>query len=293
MPIKLPAALLNERMRPGDPYFNYCHWKYDPPAAGTGKLRPSALLYQAVAEMPHGDWVLETLRAIQTGIGDFRSVYGIKQIDGQWALEIYIYDYERQNRVVSIERLEAASLGRLTFPRSVDSRVPYFMFSFDLTEKAALQNGLLDSVHVYIGNPGSDVSSGIAYEFTNHSRQLENFYFFFDASRHQQEIVDKLECSVFLDSWSLPAEQLYLPELRNCHTICLANKRTCDTIYFSGVNVDQLLFFLAWQKYPAPFVRFVEEHHHELDHLLYDVGVDYRAINNRIEFLKHGIYGVF
>ena len=285
--------LLTERMKSGDPFLNYCHWPYDPPASGSGKLRPSVLLYKAVNEMPHSTWVTNSLQAIQRGIGDFRSVYGIKRIADQWALEIYIYDYERQDRLVSIARLQEATGGLLKFPQTVDPRLPYFMFSFDLTENAALQNGVLDVVHVYIGNPGSQVSSGIAYEFSASGRQLENFYFFFDAQKHQKEIVDKLECSVYCDAWRFSPDDLYRPELRDCHTICLANKRTCDTIYFSGVNIDQLLFFLNWQQYPDDYIRFVQERHHELDHLLYDVGVDYRANGAQIEFVKHGFYGVF
>ncbi len=47
-----------------------------------------------------------------------------------------------------------------------------------------------------------------------------------------------------------------------------------DTLYFFGANIDQLLFFLRWQQYPDGCIRFVEERHHELDHLLYEVGVD-------------------
>ena len=285
--------LLIERMKSGDPWLNYCHWPYEPPASGNGKLRPSVLLFKAVNEMPHAAWVTRILQAIRLGIGDFRSVYGIKRIDSQWALEIYIYDYERQGRLVSIERLEEATEGLLRFPETADPRLPYFMFSFDLTEQAAQQNGVLDVVHLYIGNPGSQVSSGIAYEFSAGGRQLENFYFFFDAQKQQKEIVDKLECSVYCDTWRVSLDDLYRPELRDCHTICLANKRTCDTIYFSGVNIDQLLFFLNWQQYPDGYIRFVEERHHELDHLLYDVGVDYRANGEQIEFVKHGFYGVF
>ena len=285
--------LLTERMKSGDPFRNYCHWPYDPPASGSGKLRPSVLLYKAVNEMPHSAWVTNSLQAIQHGIGDFRSVYGIKRIADQWALEIYIYDYERQDRLVSIERLQEATDGLLRFPQIADPRLPYFMFSFDLTENAARQNGVLDVVHIYIGNPGSQVSSGIAYEFSARGRQLENFYFFFDAQKQQKEIVDKLECSVYCDTWRISLDELYRPELRDCQTICLANKRTCDTIYFSGVDIDQLLFFLNWQQYPDDYIRFVEERHHELDHLLYDVGVDYRANGGQIEFVKHGFYGVF
>ncbi len=285
--------LFTERMKSGDPYFNYCHWPYEPAASGTGKLRPSVLLFKAVSEMPHAAWVSRILQGIQRGLGEFRSVYGIKRIDRQWALEIYIYDYERQGRSVSIERLEEATTGLLRFPRTADPRLPYFMFSFDLTEYAAQQHGVLDVVHVYIGNPGSQVSSGIAYEFSASGRQMENFYFFFDAQTQQKEIVDKLECSVYCDAWRVSLDDLYRPELRSCQTICLANKRTCDTIYFSGVDIDQLLFFLNWQQYPNDYIQFVEERHHELDHLLYDIGVDYRANGGQIEFVKHGFYGVF
>ena len=167
------------------------------------------------------------------------------------------------------------------------------MFSFDLTEHAAAQNGLLDAVHVYVGNPGSEVSSGIAYEFTQHGRQLENFYFFFDAQRHEMEIIDKLQCSVYFASWELPIQELYRSELKDCHTICLANKRTCDTIYFSGINVEQLMFFLDWQQYPEEFRRFVHDNRSQLDHLRFDAGVDYRGIDGKLQFVKHGLYGVF
>jgi hypothetical protein len=290
---RLPTTLVDERMRPGDPYLNYCHWPYESHCEGVGKLRPATLLYQAVSQMPHAEWMVGTLQAIQRGVGDFRCVYGVKLIDERWALEVYIYDYDRSDRVVSIERLQHACGGRLQFPDVVDSRIPYFMFSFDLTEDVAASDGRLPSVHVYIGNPGSDVSSGIAYEFTDTTRQLENFYFFFESQTHRQQILDKLECSAILDSWNQPIDELFRPELRDCNTICLANKRTCDTVYFSGVNIDQFLFFLNWQDYPADFVRFVRDRRDVLDHLLFDVGVDYCSINGTLKFVKHGFYGIF
>ena len=285
-------AFSDERMRPGDPYFNYCHWPYEPPVSGIDKFRPSVLLLRAIAEMPHGQWVAEAVRAIQCGLGNFRSVYGVKQIDGQWALEVYIYDYERVDRIASVERLSASTGKFLTFPK-VDPTIPYFMFSFDLTEQVAARDGQSDVVHIYVGNPGSTVSSGIAYEFTHSSRRLENFYFFFDAQTQQQEIIDKMECGVFFESSRISIDELLRPELKSCHTICLANKQMCDTVYFSGVNLEQFVFFLCWQRYPEEYIRFVRDNRRDLDHLLFDVGVDYRALDGHIEFVKHGFYGVF
>lgn len=288
-----PLPMPDERMRTGDPYFNYCWWPYHPGAYGEGKFRPSMLLYRVLQEMPHAAWMFETIQAIQRGLGDFRSVYGVKRVEGQWALEIYIYDYGRQERIVSIERLMTACGGSLKLPKSVDARIPYFMFSFDLTPAAAESGGMIDTVHVYVGNPGSTVSSGISYGFTADTRQLENFYFFFDAAEQKNEILNKITTGVFLDSWNLSAGLLLRPELMDCHTICLANKQTCDTVYFSGVNVDQFLFFLEWQRFPEHFVQYIRDNRHQLDHLLFDVGVDYRAVGGNLEFVKQGFYGVF
>lgn len=281
-------------MRPGDPYFNYCYWPYEPPANGVGKLRPSSLLFRAIQEMPEAAWLTEAIHRIQEGIGDFRSVYGIKQIDSRWSLEVYLYDYEREQRIVSIERLVAACQGHLTLPETVGAYVPYFMFSFDLDESVAAAAGKIDIVHVYVGNPGSTVSSGISYGFTRdpQATQLENFYFFFDA-RDREQIKDKIRCAAFLDEPNTLVPTLLRPELMDCQTICLANKRTTNTIYYSGVDIRQLQGFLQWQDYPQSFQQFVENHESELDHLLFDVGVDYQVRWNEVRFVKSGIYGVF
>ena len=66
-----------------------------------------------------------------------------------------------------------------------------------------------------------------------------------------------------------------------------------NTVYFSGVNVDQLLVFLNRLAYPAEIIRFVQENRGKLDHLLYDVGFDYVARGAGLEFVKSGYYGVF
>lgn len=284
----------DERLRAGDPYLNYCLWPYEPVANGNGKLRASSLLFRAIQEMEDTQWLYSAIRCIQSGLGDFRSVYGIKHQNGQWALEVYLYDYERQNRIVSIERLMAACGNFLQLPSTVSSHLPYFMFSFDLDSTVAEANGKMDLVHVYIGNPGSTVSSGISYGFTNNtqSTQLENFYFFFDAA-DRQAIADKISCSVFLDDSDTLLTTVLPSQLTNCHTICLANKPRSNTVYFSGIDIQQLLYFLEWQNYPDDFTHFVQQRQLDLDHLRFDVGIDYRVIDNKVLILKSGIYGCF
>ena len=58
-------------------------------------------------------------------------------------------------------------------------------------------------------------------------------------------------------------------------------------------NVDQLIFFLKRMDYPAELISFVEENRSNLDHLQYDVGVDYRMQGKDLVILKSGYYGIF
>jgi hypothetical protein len=64
-------------------------------------------------------------------------------------------------------------------------------------------------------------------------------------------------------------------------------------VYFSGVDVQQLLFFLKRLAYPEGLVSFVRQNLANFDHLLFDVGFDYRMEGGRLSILKSGYYGVF
>ena len=151
----------------------------------------------------------------------------------------------------------------------------------------------LDVVHVYVGNPGSAVSSGIAYAMRAGSTILENFYFFFDAASQLADVAGKIASSALFDDTRINVEAVLVPELRGCRTICLANKQTHDCIYFSGVDIDQLQWFLDWLQYPAAIIEFVRCNRDNLDHLLFDVGFDYRMEHGKLHIIKSGYYGVF
>jgi hypothetical protein len=79
----------------------------------------------------------------------------------------------------------------------------------------------------------------------------------------------------------------------DCGVIVVANKQHNDSVYFSRIRIGQLIFFLKWMGYPKPLVSFIEENRSKLDHLLYDVGYDYRMEGKDLKILKSGYYGVF
>jgi hypothetical protein len=282
-----------EPTRPGDRYADYCLWDYRPPRPTAGKLRSASLLrhsFDVAAAGPAADAICAALRE---GLGPFRTVWGVKLIDGRLSWELYFYDYERLERQVSIRRvmeiLRPFAGSALSFPESR----PYFMFSLDLDQALFAGRRGIEEMTVYLGNPGSSVSSGIGYNVGAEGIRLDNFYFFFDARREFDDIRAKVACSAHLDLPRAGLDDILWPELIDCQTIVVANKKFSDSVYFSRITVDQLLVFFERLAYPAEIRRFVAEHRDRLDHLLYDVGIDYVTRGGRVEIVKSGYYGLF
>jgi hypothetical protein len=281
-----------EYTTPEDQYYNYCWWPYQPVATVENKYRPVNLLFHSFLVAGIDARAFEIVRAIQQSIGRFRTVWGAKQLGDRLAWEFYFYDYARRERDVSITRVLKAIQPLVRCDIPVNESLPYFMFSIDINSDVASGSSAMDVIHMYIGNPGSTVSSGIAYALRADSTTLENFYFFFDAGRQLDKAAAKIACSARFDATRLTMDRVLWPELRGCHTICVANKQQSDTVYFSGVNVDQLRFFLKTLDYPSAITDFVDEHRGKLDHLLYDVGFDYSTRGDQLHFHKSGFYGV-
>jgi len=287
------AAARYEYATRDDPSRNYCLWDYAPAAPAEDKFRSVNLLYQSFEYAGIDPRAYDMVEALREAIGSFRTVFGVKQLPGRLAWEYYFYDYARQARDVSITKVLAALRPNARCAVRANENLPYFMFSLDLDAELARGERDMDVVHMYVGNPGSAVSSGIAYAVREGATVLENFYFFFDAESQQEAAAEKIRSSVYFDAGRISMDEVLVPELKGCQTICVANKQTHDCVYFSGIGVEQLLHFLDRLSYPPPIVSFVRENRGLLDHLLFDVGFDYRVESGRLAILKSGYYGVF
>jgi len=276
-----------------DPHFNYCLWNYHPVAPAAGKFRAVNLLYHSFELAGTSEQPYRFVDALRNSIGPFQTVFGIKLRDNQLGWEYYFYDYRRRERKVSISKVLDALQPFARCDVRPNENLPYFMFSIDVDDALVTGARELDVVHMYVGNVGSSVSSGISYALRPESSTMENFYFFFDAKTQLEEAANKIFCSAYVDVTKIHYNRILWPELRDCRTICVANKKTNDCVYFSGINVDQLLFFLKRVGYPEEIVGMVESNRGNLDHLLYDVGLDYRVEDGELRILKSGYYGVF
>lgn len=276
-----------------DPHLNYCLWPYTPQASSHEQLRSISLLNKSFALSSVENVFHDLTASISHAIGKFKTVWGVKWNGREFEWELYFYDYARRDRQVSVTSLFHAIQDVLPLGSgiSIDESLPYFMFSFNLSPSWS-PRAQIEVVNLYLGNPGSYVSSGLSYKITRKGREFANLYSFFNPEKHREEIIGKLESSAFGDPTS-HLEKLHWLQLSECDTICIANKESCDTIYYSGINVRQLLYFFNALDYPADLIEYLSLRRDLYHHLLFDVGMDFITDRSGVRLLKSGFYGVF
>jgi hypothetical protein len=87
--------------------------------------------------------------------------------------------------------------------------------------------------------------------------------------------------------------ELLPPWMFRCHKLCVANKRRADALYAARVTTTALERFLARHGWPRELAEFIRVHAGELDHLYWDVGVDFAREDDVVVAGKTGIYGFF
>ncbi|BAU91125.1 hypothetical protein MPPM_2520 [Methylorubrum populi] len=285
-----PARL--ELSAPGDRYADYCLWDYEPVGPTAGRLRSASLLWHSLACAGADPRLVAICDALRDGLGPGRSVWGAKLRDGVTTWEFYFYDYARLDRTVSVERVLAILAPFASCDLRYAGARPYFMFSLDLDAALARGERGLDRLNIYVGNPGTSVSSGLSYGLSAQGLVFDNLYSFFDAARERDAIRAKAACSAHLDLPGLDLDAILWPELMRCGVVVVANKRLCDGVYFSRVGVDGLIAFLDRLAYPAAIRDFVRGERRRLSHLLFDVGIDYAVIDGRLTVTKSAYYGL-
>jgi hypothetical protein len=282
-----------EITRPEDPFLDYCLWQYQPVAGIGEKFRSINLLLQSFNVAGADARILELCTSLRDGIGDWRTVWGVKNTGGELSWEFYFYDYKRREREVSISRVCEIFRKFTGCNLKINEDCLYFMFSIDIDNDLVAGRKNLDQINVYLGDVSDYVSAGICYLLNKDGLRLDNLYHFFDAASDMDAIADKIVSSLHLTLSDFDINTILLPEFLNCKTIVVANKKFNDGIYFSRIGIDQLIIFLRKMNYPEALVELAAGDRNRLDHLLYDVGIDYRMENGEIRYLKSSYYGVF
>jgi len=276
-----------------DVFYDFCLWEYKPAVPYENKFRSVDLLFHSFDVVGVNERIFDFVQAIREGIGLSHTVWGVKRLGDDIRWEFYFYDYRRREREKSMTKVLEIIRPFIRCEVKPNENYHYFMFSIDIDDNLISRARDLEEIHMYIGNPGSTVSSGICYLLTKGGTKLENFYFFFDAKKEMEDILGKIACSAYIDTTRIHIDRILWPEMIGCRVIVVANKQGNDAVYFSRINLDQLVFFLKRMNYPGQLISFIEKNRSKLDHLQYDVGYDYKMDGKDLMILKSGYYGIF
>ncbi len=281
-----------EASRADDRYYDYTLRPYQPVAATQGKLRSENVLVETFAREGVEREGLAVVEALRASLGGFRTVWGVKHHArrAQLGWELYFYDPQRTREVISLP----AVLGALAPLVKIDAAavdLPWHMFSIELSP-AHLRGEETAPVHLYLD---TNETKGVDRSYVLRGGELafENVYSFHDPATEIDEVLHRLQFSVFKPPGRRALADLIPPELFACHHVCVANKHAADALYFSRITTAQLLFALARFGWPEEVRRFVAERSDRFDHLLWDLGYDFAAPDGALQIEKSGFYGSF
>lgn len=255
-----------------DRFFDYCLETYEPRCDPAGRLRGESLLWHSLEVAGVSSEHDEVFRALRRAAGRDMSVFGVKWFEGRLSWEMYLYDPQREDEQITAAALRKALTGTLKLIPLVPDSTRYFMYSFDL-DPASLAAREVPELNIYL--QFYEGQGGHSYAVRADSCEMRNTYRFHQPKQEIEAILHQVRRSVWVDHSRVRLADIVLPELYECQKICVAKKRMADAIYYSGITVEQLLWFLRRFAYPAQIIEFVEAQREQLEHLLFDVGIDY------------------
>lgn len=218
------------------------------------------------------------------------TVFGVKQVGDRRSWELYFYDPRKGDPTARASAVAAAVAPALRLRALPSERVPYFMFSVEVGP-GELARGAVDELTFYLAEPVAQ--AGRSYKLRADGRaELDNLYHFLRPREDVREVLARVRGSAFVDVDAVGLQRVIPPELFACSRVCVAKKRDRDGVYFSGIDVGQFEWFLARYGHPADVRGFVARHRDRLDHLRFDVGIDYAPDGaGGLAVLKTSYYG--
>lgn len=278
-----------ELSQPSDPYFDYCLQPYVPRPATQEALRAVNVLVESFARAgveAEGVALIERLRAT---LGLNKTVWGIKHRVGVpiRAWELYFYNWaspgEREGGIELGPVVDACG-PLVDVPVGPCSGLPWHMFSVEL-DSTVLRAGRGATVEFYIGSRN--------YTLRSDGLEMKNMYTFHRPLEDVADLLERLDLCPHFDRTISHTGTLIPFELKECHRVCVANKRNHDAMYFHRVDTRTMRWFARWQRWPEDFTAHLDDLGPRLEHLLWDVGFDYRRTMGGLEFVQSGIYGTF
>lgn len=273
----------SEYVSKGEVLFDYVLNKYSPlkrqnilksiiPLKDKSKLRICNIFYETLKKSNIDNKFYEFLLQIRKEIGINQTVWGVKNISEKITWELYFYRHHQPDKIKLKNLINILKSYFEIEQLIIDEELPYIMFSFDIDEKMKIIN-----THVYFVKFFGSSFQAWSYLILPSKREFENHYEFFTSCDYKS-LSEKVLLSPFVNS-KIDISQVLVPELMDCKSICITSKRNENGIYFSGINIEQFLFFLKRYRYPNELIKYIEINKSQLTYILFDVGFNYSFKN--------------
>ncbi len=298
-----------DKSRDAELLFNYEMTPYAPLRPVEGKYQSSALLFVSAMSGKQG-FFHELVRLLQTGIGPDRTVFGVKNRDGRLFWEIYFYIFGPaqggpNRKRVPHPALSIANVRKVLNPLiKISARLPalavpgHFMWSFEIDDKV-IKSRRVERLHFYSGTSYHRRRFGQSHLASAYGMVKENEYLFYKPRKEANHILRLVKKMLLENGSRVPPGRIFVPELAPCDSFCFARKRIDGAlpdfpngVYFSGIPLKAFLFFLRRFSFPKKLTDFACSQRNRLDHMLYDVGFDYR-LGKGVSTVKSSFFGVF
>lgn len=266
---------------------DYILTDYPPRVSPAGRLHNATLLRWALREHALDAWPI--LDALRRAPGPDETVWGLKLGPAGFSVELYFYNFTANapGNPASATTIANTLAEHLRFPTPVDERLPYFMCSFELDQRALI-TGEAPAWRLYFGSGDRGrTQCGFSYRVEPAGLVAENHYWFYKMAEpaDKDDIHRRVAASPRAGAGLLPEALL------DCYTACYAVKPNADGLYFSRISTAQLADWLG-ERHPA-LAALLRAEADRFAHLRWDLGFDFRARPGEAPRIdKFAIHGV-
>ncbi|WP_052551592.1 hypothetical protein [Enhygromyxa salina] len=291
-PLPIPAELVPASNR--DRHINVGFEAYRPIRPLTDKVRAENLLWHSLLHAGQLEAWDDPLHAIQRRFGVDRSIWGVF-VDlqtGALSWELRLLNDQPGAALGVLDSLRAALRPWIEVAPGLDALGPYAVLGLRF-DASTMASGRIPAIELH--ERDADSPHTLVHRVTATTREQVSRELLREPKRHINEVLPAIKSSEFVDFAARPRVlgRVMIPELFACRRLHVAKRPSCDGLCFSGVSVEQLSFTYKRFEYPAPMLEFLTANQAALEHLLFDVAIEYREDDGRIVYPKTGYYGSF
>lgn len=289
-----------------DRHINLAFEAYRPVRPLVDKARSENLLWYSLLWAGMLEPWDDALKAVQRQIGRDRSVWGMfidlpggapGQLDcatPSW--ELRVLNTEARSPLGVLDSLRPTLAPWLELAPGLSEAPPYAILGLRF-DAATIATRRIDTVELHERIPGTRELEVYRTGFVDGAgvRELVSRDLVVEPKRHIDEVLPAIKRSEFVDfaADKRLLGRVMIPELFACRRLQISKRSRSDALVYSGVNIEQLSFAYKRFDFPPGLLAFLTTFGARLEHLLFDVSVDYRSEQGRIVYPRVGYYGSF